>query len=99
MAIVLGVMAAKEGPKAVAEVAMNIAVLPQCGIVAQHNDARLDISFAEGGSLAHEAFDQALMALGEHGGDRIPFGLEVEEQEIVVVLIDRADTVGGNIDI
>ena len=90
--VVLGVVAAKEGPEAVAEVAVDVAVLVQGAVVAQDHHRRLDRRLVEGRSLPHETFHQTLMALGEHGRHGVPLGGEVEEQEIVPWVTSMLET-------
>ncbi len=97
--VVLGVVAAEEGPEAVAEVAVDVAVLVQGAVVAQDHHRRLDRRLVEGRGLPHEAFHQAFVALGEHGRHGVPLGREVEEQEIVVLLVHQPRTPLGDINV
>ena len=99
MLVILGIVATKEGPKAVAEVAVDVTVLVQCAIVAQDDDGRLHIVLVEGCGLPHEAFHQTLVALGEHGRHRVPLGRKVEEQKVVVLLVHQTRTALGDVDI
>ena len=99
MLVILGVVTAEEGPEAVAEVAVDVTVLIQGAIIAQNNHGRLHIVLVEGRGLPHETFHQTLMALGEHGRHRVPFGRKVEKQEVVVLLVHQARAALCDIDV
>ena len=99
MPVVLGIMSAEEGPEAIPVITMDIAVLLQGSIVAQDNDAGFDISLTERRGLPHESLDQPLMALGQHGRHRIPFGGEVEQQEDIIALLDGSGALHGHVDV
>ena len=53
----------------------------------QYGGIRPDEFLAERGRLAHETVDDPFVALGQHGGNHIPFGREVEEGEEVLDLL------------
>ena len=97
--VVLRVVAAEKSPKAVAEVAVDVTILVQGAIVAQHHHRRLHVCLVEGSSLPHKAFDKAFMALREHGRYRVPLGGEVKEQEIVVLFLYFLHTPLGDINV
>ena len=87
MAIVLRVVAAEEGPGAFAVFAVEVTHLVEGFVFGQNHRRGLDAVAPESRGLSHEAVDDACVVLGEHGGDPIPFGREVEEGEEVVLFV------------
>ena len=56
----------------------------------QNGRIRSDEFLTKRGRLAHETVDDPFVTLGQHGGDDIPFGREVEEGEEVLDLLGLA---------
>ncbi len=98
MLVIFGVVAAVEGPGAIAELAVDIAGFVQSFVLAHDQHLGLDIVFYVTGGLPHEAPDHLLMVLAEHGGHGIPLGTKIEEGEEVVLLPHRAHMHLGSID-
>ena len=87
MAVVLGVVAAEERPRALAVLTVQVAHLAKFLVVAQHHARALHILAAERRRLTHEAVHHTRVVLREHRRHPVPFGREVEEHEEIVLLV------------
>ena len=87
VAVVLGVVAAKESPRTFAIFSVQIPNLVKFFVLRKNQGAALHRLTAECRSLTHEAMYDAGVVLRKHGGNPVPLGAEFEESEEIVLLI------------
>ena len=90
VAVVLGVVAAVEGPEPLAVVVVNITSFLSRFVFPHDKDVRLDEFFLERSGLAHEPFDCPGVVLREHGGHGVPLGGKVKKSKIILFGVDVA---------
>ena len=89
VAIVLGVVAAQEGPGALAVLAVQVAHLAKFLVFSHYQGAALHRLAAEGRRLAHKAVDDARVVLRQHRRHPVPLGRKLEKREEIVLFVDR----------
>ena len=86
--VVFRIMPPVIAPLALTEGAVQVLDGPHTSALTEDRRVRTDKRLAEGRRLAHETMDYPLVGLGQHGGDHIPFGGEVEQGEEILDLLE-----------
>ena len=86
-------MSTVECPLSLAYSAMNVTHFRSWFVFSENYDIGFDQIFFECCCLTHKSFHRAGVALGQHGGHRVPFGGKIEEREIILFGVDIATQV------
>ena len=86
MLVVFRVVATVKSPKTFAIDTVYVLGFIGCFGLSHNHDIGLDYAVFKRGRLPEKAFDEVAVVLRKHGGDGVPFGTELEELKVVVVL-------------